>query len=625
MILDYQSLITRLEQLVEENISNEEFCVEELASAAGISRSHLHRKLRATRGQSASQFIRDYRLNKALILLKEEQQTVSEVAFRVGFSSPTYFSKCFADLYGHPPSQANKIILPDPNIDPKLPSGRKGIKAIKRKWVLVLLALAILLPYSVFFLIQLSGKNKFDEAHSKSVAILPFQNLSDDPVNAYFSVGVGDAIARKLSGISELIVVSHSQPVRKEGDQESMVEIAHKLNTSYLLDGSVQKFGEIIRVEVVLVSGKTGHRIWAEHYDEKFEDIFQVQNEIAEKVAFSLETSLSPAERSDLDLGYTSNPQAYKLYMKARYEFGTYSRVGYKKAEDYATQAIALDANFALAYSLLGNISFAKGSIFGVELDAREALSQAFIHISKALEIEPDLPEAHAMKGFYYLYFDWDFKKAEDEYKLGMERFNTESYAYYADFLNFVGRHKEALELARQLEYFEPYYPNTRMILSLFYNQMFVEAKEFALARLRTIQNYLTLDSYGFLLLNTGEYKEAIDIFKQIFELEGIRYPRIMGYLGAAYARSGQEDQARLIIKELEELRTQSTAGSPGFFIAVIYAALGENEKTLGWITTATVEHEMEIPWLTTEPQFYALHELADFEALVKKVGFPGF
>jgi tetratricopeptide (TPR) repeat protein len=350
-----------------------------------------------------------------------------------------------------------------------------------------------------------------------------------------------------------------------------------------------------------------------------------VQNEIAEKVAFSLETSLSPAERSDLDLGYTSNPQAYKLYMKARYEFGTYSRAGYKKAEDYATQAIALDANFALAYSLLGNISFAKGSIFGVELDAREALSQAFIHISKALEIEPDLPEAHAMKGFYYLYFDWDFKKAEDEYKLGMERFNTESYAYYADFLNFVGRHKEALELAIQLEYFEPYYPNTRMILSLFYNQMFVEAKEFALARLRTIQNYLTLDSYGFLLLNTGEYKEAIDIFKQIFELEGIRYPRIMGYLGAAYARSGQEDQARLIIKELEELRTQSTAGSLGFFIAVIYAALGENEKALGWITTATVEHEMEIPWLTTEPQFYALHELADFEALVKKVGFPGF
>jgi len=625
MILSNPSLITKLELLVEENIGNEQFGVEELASFAGISRSHLHRKLRATTGKSASQFIRNYRLKKALVLLKDGQLSVSEVAYRVGFSSPTYFSKSFADLYGHPPSQVHKVLVPDPEIDPVLQSGRKGLIPVKRKWIIVLVTLAMLLPYSIFFLIQLSGKNKFDEAHSKSVAILPFKNLSDDPVNAYFSVGVGDAIARKLSGISELRVVSHSQPVRKQGEQESMVEIAHKLNTLYLLDGSVQKFGEIIRVEVGLVSGKTGHRIWAEHYDEKFEDIFQVQNEIAEKVAFSLETSLSPEERSDLNLGYTSNPQAYKLYMKARYEFGTYSRAGYKKAEDYATQAIALDANFALAYSLLGNISFAKGSIFGVELDAREALSQAFIHISKALEIEPDLPEAHAMKGFYYLYFDWDFKKAEDEYKLGMERFNTESYAYYADYLNFVGKHTEALEISMQLESYEPYYPNSRMILSLFYNQMFYEAKEFALARLRIMQNFSTLDSYEFLLLNTGEYKEAIDIFRQVFELENVRYPRILGWMGAAYARSGQEIQARILLEELKELRLKSTAGSPGFFIAVIYAALEENEKALGWITTAMNDHEMEIPWLTTEPQFYALHDQSDFKDLVKKVGFPGF
>ncbi len=624
MIPDYPTLITRLEKLVEKNLGNEQFGVEELASCAGISRSHLHRKLRAIAGKSASQFIRDYRLKKALILLKEGQLSVSEVAYGVGFSSSTYFSKSFTYLYGHPPSQVHKVDVPDPVIDPVLQPGRKGIRPVKRKWIIVLLALAILLPFSIFFIIQLSGKNKSYEAHSKSVAILPFQNLSDDPVNAYFSVGVGDAIARKLSGVSDLRVVSNTLPVQKGGEQKSMMEIAHKLNTSYILDGSVQKFGEIIRVEVGLVSGKTGHRIWAEHYDRKFEDIFQVQNEIAEKVALSLEASLSPAERLDMNLGYTSNPLAYELYMKARYEFGTYSRAGYRKAEEYATQAIALDANFALAYSLLGNISFAKGSIFGVEQGAIESLEQAIIPIRKALEIEPDLPEAHALKGFYHLYFEWDFKKAEDEYKLGMERFNTESYAYYADFLNFVGRHKEALEVSKQLEYFEPYYPNTRMILSLFYNHMFVEAKEFALARLRTIQNYSTLDSYGFLLLNTGEYKEAIDIFKQIFELEGVRYPRIMGWLGAAYARSGQEDRARLLIKELEERRTQSTAGSPGFFIAVIYAALGENENALGWITTAIVEHEMEIPWLTTEPQFYALHEQADFNALVKKVGFPG-
>jgi tetratricopeptide (TPR) repeat protein len=151
---------------------------------------------------------------------------------------------------------------------------------------------------------------------------------------------------------------------------------------------------------------------------------------------------------------------------------------------------------------------------------------------------------------------------------------------------------------------------------------MFYEAKEFALARLRIMQNFSTLDSYGFLLLNTGEYKKAIDIFRQVIELENVRYPRILGWMGAAYVRSGQEIQARILLEELKELRLKSTAGSPGFFIAVIYAALEENEKALDWITTAMNDHEMEIPWLTTEPQFYALHDQSDFKDLVKKVIF---
>jgi len=625
MILDYQSLITRLEQLVEENIGNEAFGVEELAAAAGISRSHLHRKLRATRGQSASQFIRDYRLNKALLLLKEEQQTVSEVAFQVGFSSATYFSKCFADLYGHPPSQANKIVLPEQNTDPTVPSARKGIRAIKRKWVFLLFALTVILPYSIFFIIQLSRKGNSFEEETNSVAILPFRNLSDDPVNAYFSVGVGDAIARKLSGVSDLRVVSKTGPAQKGAELESMVEIAHNLNTSHVLEGSVQRFGDIIRVEVGLVSGKTGHRVWADHYDREFEDIFQVQNEIAEKVVLSLKTSLSPSERSELNLGYTRNPQAYELYMKARFEFSTYTREGYWKAEEFLDQAIVLDPNFALAHSLLGNISFAKGAMFGAELDALDALKLAFTHISKALEIEPDLPEAHALKGFYHLYFDWDFKKAEEEYIRGLERFNMEGFAIYADYLNFAGKHTEALEIAMQLDHYEPYYPNTRMIMSLFYNDKFHEAKEFAQARLRVMQNFFTLDSYGFLLLNTGEYKEAIEVLMQIYELENVRYPRITGWLGAAYARSGQDIQARKLLEELKDLRLKSTAGSPGFYIAVIYAALEENEEALSWITRAFNDHEMEIPWLTTEPQFYALHDQSDFKDLVKKVGFPGF
>lgn len=618
-----QLLIPRLEKLLEENLENEQFGVEDLARSIGISRSHLHRKLRVISGQSISQFIREYRLRKALDLLKEGKHSVSEVAYMVGFGSATYFSRSFTNFYGNPPSQAASLELAGPEKGPLSKEKLRWTKSVPAKWVAAIIGFAILIPYSIFFLIQLSGRSQSPEVVNKSVAILPFENLSDDPLNAYFSVGIGDAIARKLSGISDLRIVSQTASVLNEDGRESMIEIAHKLNTSYVLEGSVQKFGPTIRVEVGLVNGISGHRVWAEHFDRKFEDIFQVQNEIAEKVALHCETALAPDFQSRMNLGYTDNVEAYELYMKAYYEFTTYTREGYTKADEYCVEAIKLDSSFALAYSLQGNVAIAKGSMFGVELSAREALSQSIISIRKALVIEPKLPEAHAVKGFYHLYYEWDFEKAEEEYLLGIESFNAEGYALYVDYLNFAGRHKEALEMTKRLEHNEPYYPNTRMILSLYYNQRFDEAREFALSRLRVIQNYMTLDTYGFLLLNTGDYKEAIHMFHQVFELEDIRYPRILGWLGAAYARSGENDKARELLNELKDHKGRSSAGSPAFFIAVIHAALDEKEEALHWLTIAIDEHEMEIPWLVTEPQFSQLHENENFIALARTVGFP--
>lgn len=623
MIRNDHEMLTKLEQLVEENLSNEQFGVGELSKSIGISRSHLHRKLRATSGQSVSQFIREYRLRKALSLLKARRYTVAEVAYLVGFSSATYFSRSFTGLYGHPPSHADKV---KPNEHEAGPGKVKlfWIKLIPRRRVWILALLAILVPYTVFFIIQLSDRSIANDPLTKSVAILPFENLSNEPSSAYFSMGVGDAIARKLSSIADVRVVSQTSMLLDEDSNESLVEIAKVLNTQYVLKGSVQKSGNMIRVEIGLVDGKTGLWVWAEHFDRSFDDIFLMQNEIAEMVAMHMEATLSPDGRSKLNLGYTSNPVAYELYMKAYYEFTSYSRSGYQRAEEYCLQAIELDPGFALAYSLQGNIAIAKGSIFGVELDAMEALNQAIIAIRKALEIEPDLPEAHAVKGFYHLYYEWDFKKAEQEFKKGIERFNTEGYALYVDFLNFAGRHEEALEMSQRLDYNEPYYPNSRMTLCLYYNQQLDEAREFALSRLRVMHNYMTLDSYGFLLLNSGDYQEAIETFQQIFELGNTRFPRILGWMGAAYARSGQSLKARELIKELKQHRTLNSAGSPAFFIAVIHAAMDETEDALHWLSVAIEDHEMEIPWLTTEPQFYELHNHKDFRAMVKKVGFPG-
>jgi tetratricopeptide (TPR) repeat protein len=161
------------------------------------------------------------------------------------------------------------------------------------------------------------------------------------------------------------------------------------------------------------------------------------------------------------------------------------------------------------------------------------------------------------------------------------------------------------------------------MILSLFYTHNFDEAERFAQQRMRLFNNFYSVDSYGFLMLNTGNYEKAISLFQKTITIEDVRYPRTLGWMGAAYARSGNREEARNLIEELKTRRIRSTAGSLAFFIAVIHSALNEKESAMEWLEIAYADHEMEIPWLKSEPQFFSLHDHPKFQALLDKVGFP--
>ncbi len=616
-------LVQELNVHIGKNLTNESFGVEELAAAMGYSRSHLHRKLQKHLDKTISQYIREYRLEKASAILKKEDLNVSEVAYMVGFGSATYFSKSFTSYFGFPPSEIKKQAL---NAYEEVPvfNGATEKKPKLVRNILLSVMTFFILASSVFFIWRwLPGEGLNNREADLSIALMPLSNLSNDPLNLYLVQGVGDAIARKLSALDDLRVVSQLSTSHLYAENRSLIQIADKLKTAYVLEGSIQKISDQIRIEVGLVNGKTGVRIWSEHYDRSFEDIFNIENEIAEQVAYSLKSHLSPVEISDLNRSYTENARAYELYLKGVFELRTYTRTGINRALDYFMEAIQLDSTFAMAYNWLGHSLIAKASMFGAELDALEALELAIVPIEISLEIDPDLSEARAIRAFYYLYHDWDFKRAEKEYQLGINKREPEGYALYADYLNFVRRHEEALSLSRQQEKDEPYYPNTRMILSLFYTGQVEEALSYAETRLRIMKNYWTMDSYGFILLNSGEYQRAIEIFQQIFEIEDIRYPRILGWLGAAYARSGQEVKAEALLKELREKHVISSAGSTGFFIAVIHAALDNTDEALHWLRIAIDGHEMEIPWLISEPQFFSLHEHPEFKRMVKEVGFP--
>lgn len=623
--------LEKLKREIDDNLTNSQFSVEELAKNIGMSRSQLHRKLSVATGRSVSQFIREYRLQLGMELLKKGDLTAAEVADRIGFGSASYFNTCFNEYYGFPPGEVknkmsenaealghSKAVSTTPLASP--------IIGPKRKYLLQkLMAGGAVLGIIVIALLYISNAGR-DEVSpgpvDKSIAILPFKNLSEDHRNEYFSEGVIEAIRTSLSQVGELRVISRTSVEQYRESAKSSREIARELGVSALLEGSVQRDNNKVRIEVRLVDAQTEGQVWAETYDRELEDVFAIQSEIAQQVANELNAKLSPEERSKLSMTDTDNPKAYDLFLKAIYEYRTYTNKGTHNAIELLTQAIALDSNYARAYAFLGNGYIGLATIFGAELSALEGLQKGKPFIDKALALDPDLDEAHMLLGFYRLYNDWDFKGAEAEYKLAIGSDHPDALALYTDYLNFMSRHKEAMAFAERLNVKDPYYPNSRIILSYFYNGRLKEALEFSELRLKLFNNYYSLDSHGFLMLNTKRYEEAIAYFNKAIALEGIRYPRMLGWMGAAYAKSGQSENALKIITELKERLAKNDKASIAFFIAVIYSALNEKEAAISWLKTAYDSHDMEMPWLMTEPQFYNLHGEPEFQELAKLMGF---
>ncbi len=618
------AFIKKLEQEVERNLNNEQFGVEELAESMSMSRSNLHRKLQQNTGQSVSQFIREYRLRRGLDYLENEGLTVSETAFKVGFSSPSYFTSCFTDYFGYLPSGVkNKLSKNHVAIHVKNKNERSD-KFIRKGIIAGLLVMTGLV--AAYFIFQpLSDKNVSysKQPGENSIAVLPFKNLSEDKENEYFIEGVAGAITTNLSGIADLNVISSTSSGKYKNSVLSAKEIGEELLASHLLEGSIQRHLNEVRVDVRLIDAGTERQLWAESYDQELEDIFDIQREIAQKVAFALESRLSEKEKNKLNRAITQNTKAYDLYLKGIYLNRTYSVSGNVESSKCFKEAISLDSGFALAYSGLALNWVAKAAIFDASMSPQLAFEKAMPLLEKAGRLEPELAEVNFLKGFISLFGNWDFEDAEWQYKKAIVDNHPEALAVYADFLNFTKRHEEAYDIAQRLNRAHPHYPNSRLILALYYLDRYDEAEEFAEDRLKTFSNYFTLDNIGFLYLNTGRYHEAIHYFQRAIDLEGIRYPRMLGWMGAAYAKSGQEDKARALLQELKEKKNEGHSGSYAFFVAVIYAALDDASSALEWLEISYKNHDMEIPWLLTEPQFHPLHDEPIFQELVQKVGFP--
>ncbi|HEX5171049.1 MAG TPA: helix-turn-helix domain-containing protein [Cyclobacteriaceae bacterium] len=615
--------VGKLRQEVEDNLTNDQFGVEELAKNIGLSRSQLHRKLNAATGQSVSQFIREYRLQRGMELLRRGDLTAAEVADRIGFGSATYFNKCFNEYYGFPPGEAKNRMTDLTTADPAHAIPPPQTSSKRRSLFIVIAAGVLAVAAGTAYYFYTYRNTVVLPAADKSIAILPFKNLSADQRNEYFSEGIIEAIRTNLSQIGALRVISRTSVEQYRESTKPASEIANELGVATLLEGSVQRDNNKVRIEVRLVDGASEGQVWSKSYDRELKDVFAIQSEIAEEIAGELNAKLSAEERSKLLRKDTENPEAYDLYLKGIYEYRTYTNLGTHKSIEYLQKAIALDSNYARPYAALANSYIGLASIFGAEMNALEALEKGKPLIDKALVLDPGLCEAHMTLAFYLLYHDWNFKDAEKEYEISIHTNHPDALALYIDYLNFVSRHAEAMKWAEHLNNKEPYYPNSRIILSYVYNHRLDEALRFSEARLKVFNNYYTYDSHGFLLLNTKRYAESIEYFNKAMAIEGIRYPRMLGWMGAAYAKAGNLEKSNELIEELKGRWAKKENGSIAFFIAVIYSAMNDREAALSWLKVSFDTHEMELPWLMTEPQFYHLQNEPGFQLIAKAIGFP--
>jgi TolB-like protein/AraC-like DNA-binding protein len=322
------TFLQKLEEVVEANLQNDQFSVEALADQMNMSRSNLHRKLKQTTGQTANQFVREYRLERAMDLLKKEEKTITEVAYEVGFSSQSYFTSCFSEYYGYPPGEAKIRAKEAASRNLQVATSTKRPPLAKVFWIAASLVIVVVLSVFWFTHSQLVGsemKEVTSPFTDRSVAVLPLKNLNLDQEYEYFSEGVVVAINRHLSQVKDLVLISPLSTGRYREHNLSARQIGQELQVAHLLLGNIQRHDDNIRIEVRLVDTQTEQQVWAESYDRQWQDILEIQGDIAGQVAQALQTKLPENQVNEL-IQQAVNPEAYDLFMKGSYEVRSYSR-----------------------------------------------------------------------------------------------------------------------------------------------------------------------------------------------------------------------------------------------------------------------------------------------------------
>ena len=472
-----------------------------------------------------------------------------------------------------------------------------------------------------------SGAGKRPSSGAKdtrpSIAVLPFENRSRDDEDEYFSDGISEDITSALGKVERLRVAPRSMAFQFKGKRPTPREVGAVLNVGHILEGSVRRSGNRVRINVELIAIQEGYQIWSERYDRVMEDIFDIQDQISEAIVENLKGKLVGREKERLAKRYTENPQAYNLCLRGRYYW--YRRTPealdegstFQKAIGFYQQALAEDPDYALAHSGLADCHTLLG--FYGALPMRETMPRAEAAALKALEIDADLPAAHASIGAVEALYHWNWAAGERAFQRAIELDSafTEAHFWYAVFVLLpLGLLDEAYSESKRATELDPVTPVVGMgpVLTLVFQQQNDQAIDELQKMLEFEPNYFwTHYLLGQAYLQKGDYGKAIA------ELEGWAVPQMRdGRLGYVYAVSGQPEKARKLIEELQA-GSQPRHLAP-YHLAMIYFGLGEKDQAFEWLDKACEQRSALLLWIKTQPELESVRSDPRFQDILRRM-----
>jgi TolB-like protein/DNA-binding winged helix-turn-helix (wHTH) protein/Flp pilus assembly protein TadD len=485
---------------------------------------------------------------------------------------------------------------------------------------LLFAAAVLLLLFVAVFLVHRNTGGGARRPAIKSLAVLPLKNLSGDASQEYLADGMTEALIGRLSEIHNLRVVSRTSATRFKDTHLSVPEIARTLQVDAIVEGSVIRDGNRIRVHAQLIRAATDEHFWSEAYDREPRDVLSLQSDVAQSIARKVEITISGEEHARLSAARTVDPEAYEAYLKGRYYWNKRTADSMPKAALYFEQAISKDPGFGAAYSGLADCN--SGLAWHGFMSPAEVLPKAYAAAQKAVEIDPQSAEAHASLALV-LEHKWDWAGAEVEFKRALE-LNPQyanAHHWYGDYLSIQGRHDEALVEAKHALELDPlnlmigtwvglrYYLARRYDVAIEQNRNTVDLDpNFAAAHLILGEGYV----------QQGKHKEGLDELRKAASLSGDS-PLYIAQVGVSLALTRERKEALRIIRELQDISGKRYVSPYG--VAQIYAALNDKEQTYRWLEIALRDRAVWMSYLAVDPVFDSIRSEARFRDFLRRVG----